>query len=170
MRILFRLSLLLAFALAACEGATTTSPFDEQRNRETVFGTGGLSDLNSALLGGDDEENAPGASGVPVNAYLWRAALDTVNFMPLASADPFGGVIITDWHAPVSAPGERFKLNIVVLSRQLVADGVRARVFKQRRGDAAEWIDAPVDPSTNSELEDAILTRARELRIASVAE
>lgn len=162
------LSLCVAFLLTGCEGATVSNPAEEFQNRETILGRGGIVDLNSVLFG-DEEEDAPsGGTGLAVNAFLWRAALDTLNFLPLASADPFGGVIITDWHAPAETPSERFKVNIVVLTQELAADGVRARVFRQRRDDfEGGWVDAAVDSGTNTDLENAILTRARELRIAA---
>ena len=102
-----------------------------------------------------------------VNAYLWRASLDTINFIPLVSADPFGGVIITDWYTPAETPNERMKVQVTILDRELRADGVRVSVFKQQtspRGGA--WVDAQVDPRTNIDIENAILTRARQLRIA----
>ena len=75
-----------------------------------------------------------------MNAYLWRASLDTINFIPLVSADPFGGVIITDWYTPAETPNERMKVQITILDRELRADGVRVSVFKQtdrRQGPAA---------------------------------
>jgi hypothetical protein len=129
---------------------------------ESVFGQGGLS-----LFGADEPEVDEGGSGIGVNSYLWRASLDTISFMPLASADPFGGVIITDWYTPAETPDERLKVNIVILGRQLRADGVRASVFRQLRDSSGTWADAAVAPETATELEDAILTRARQLRIAS---
>ena len=98
---------------------------------------------------------------------LWRASLDTIYFMPLVSADPFGGVIITDWYTPAETPNERIKVKVSILDRELRADGVRVSVFKQTRSaKAGGWVDAPVDPHTNTEIENAILTRARQLRIA----
>ena len=98
-----------------------------------------------------------------VNAYLWRAALDTLAFMPLASADPFGGVIITDWYQPPSGTGERFKATGYVLGRQLRADGVRISIFRQVL-QGGQWVDAPVSPTTTGEIENKVLARARELR------
>jgi len=132
--------------------------------RESVFGPGGLN-----LLGGDEkEEPAPGGSPIAVNSYLWRASLDTISFMPLTSADPFGGVIITDWYSPAEARDERFKVNIYILGRDLRADGIRAAVFKQRQDPFEGWVDAEVNESTATDLENAILTRARELRISGI--
>ena len=116
---------------------------------------------------GGDSGNRGGDAGIGVNAYLWRASLDTLNFMPLSSADPFGGVIITDWYAPPETPNERFKLNIYILGRQLRADGVKAAVFRQRRDAGGNWTDAAVEARTPLDLENVILTRARQLRIDS---
>src|SRR5262245_27724856 len=96
----------------------------------SIFGSDGLN-----IFGGKkDEDEASGGRGgaVSVNSYLWRASLDTIQFMPLASADPFGGVIITDWYSPPESPEERFKINVYILDRRLISDGVRAAVFKQR--------------------------------------
>ena len=134
--------------------------------RQTIFGEGGLE-----LFGGADGPAAEGGGvGIGVNFYLWRASLDTVSFMPLASADPFGGVIITDWHSGAGAPNERFKLTVYILSRALRADGLRVAVFRQRQDGAGAWLDTPVDPATTTALENTILTRARQMRIAALAE
>jgi hypothetical protein len=112
------------------------------------------------------EDSAAGATGLGVNAFLWRATLDTLSFMPLASADPFGGVIITDWYSPPGAGAERFKATAYVMGRQLRSDGVRISVFRQvRQGQG--WVDAIVAPATAAELEDRVLARARELRSQS---
>jgi hypothetical protein len=113
-------------------------------------------------------EGDAGGAGLGVNAFLWRATLDTLAFMPLASADPFGGVIITDWYSPPGAGAERFKATAYVMGRQLRSDGVRISVFRQvRQGN--NWVDAIVAPSTGAELEDRVLSRARELRSQSAA-
>ena len=125
--------------------------------------------LMSALFGGGGSGQNSGAPGVGVNSFLWRASLDTVSFMPLASADPFGGVIITDWFSPPETPDERFKVNVFILGRDLRADGVRASVFHQRKDPAGQWSEAPVDANTATDLENAILTRARQIRLSAVA-
>ena len=108
---------------------------------------------------------SPGSGGIAVNSYLWRATLDSISFMPLASADPFGGVIITDWYSPPQTPDERFKVNIYILGRALRADGIRASVFRQTN-QGGTWADAPVALNTSTDLENAILTRARQLRMS----
>jgi hypothetical protein len=132
----------------------------QNRDTGTLFGPGGL-------LGSKDKKDTSDNTGVAVNAYLWRASLDTINFIPLVSADPFGGVIITDWYTPAESPNERMKVQITILDRELRADGVRVSVFKQQtNAKAGGWVDAQVDPHTNTDIENAILTRARQLRIA----
>jgi hypothetical protein len=132
------------------------------RNRDegSLFGPGGM-------FGSKAEKRDNTGTGVAVNAFLWRASLDTINFIPLVSADPFGGVIITDWYTPAEQPSERMKVQVTILDRELRADGVRVSVFKQTQGaKGGGWVDAQVDQRTNTEIENAILTRARQLRIA----
>ncbi|MDZ3837928.1 MAG: DUF3576 domain-containing protein [Rhodospirillales bacterium] len=127
---------------------------------DSIFGEGGLS-FGTGTRRREDEE---GGGGIGVNSFLWRASLDTVAFMPVASADPFGGVIITDWYAMPEAPGERFKINVYILGRSLRADGVKVAIFRQVQGPAGEWQDTSVPVQTASSIEDSILTRARQLR------
>ncbi len=108
--------------------------------------------------------------GIGVNAYLWRASLDTLDFMPLESADPWGGVIITDWYATPEVPGERFKVTVYILDTRLRADGVTANVSKQVRNETGEWVSGAVTTDTRIAMENAILTRARELRLSTIDE
>jgi hypothetical protein len=128
---------------------------------DSIAGEGGLFDLF-----GKGRNRDGGGGGIGVNNYLWRATLDTISFMPLASADPFGGVIITDWYTPPETPAERFKMNVYILDRQLRADGVRVSVFRQNRNDSG-WTDATVTKETAVNLENEILNRARQLRFAA---
>ncbi len=133
--------------------------FKKERNSGS---SGGL-----ASLFGNKEDSEGGANfieGVGVNSYLWRATLDTISFMPLSSADPFGGVILTDWHANPDAPGERFKLNIRILGRALRADGINVSMFRQVQDRTGSWINAVIPRVTNEKIENAILFKARELR------
>ncbi len=132
---------------------------------ETVSGSGGINLLDG--FGSNDKGGGAGGGGIGVNSFLWRATLDTVSFMPLNSADPFGGVIITDWYTPPEAPSERFKMNIYILGRQLRADGLRVAVFRQAQSGDGKWINASVKTETSINLENQILTRARQLRVAA---
>ena len=102
-----------------------------------------------------------------VNSYLWRAAIDTVSFAPLLQANPSSGVIITDWYSNPKAPGERVKLTVAVLDPDLRADALRVTAARQINQNGA-WVDAPVSAATVQKLEDIILTRARDLRRATV--
>ncbi len=98
-----------------------------------------------------------GAS-LQVNKYLWRGALETLGFMPFASTDPFGGVIVTDWYSPPSTQGERFKATAYVLGRELRTDGLKLTIFRQVR-EGGQWEDAPVSPATAADIEGKILAR-----------
>jgi hypothetical protein len=102
-----------------------------------------------------------------VNSYLWRASLETISFMPLDGApDPFGGVIVTDWYNAPETPNERNKLNIIITDKQLRAGGLKVSMFKQRRAsETAEWKDVAVNPEDTRKIEDAILAKAREMKI-----
>lgn len=100
---------------------------------------------------------------IGVNAFLWRAALETASFAPLISADSAGGVIITDWYTNPANPGERVKLTIAILDQDLRADALRVNASRQV-AQGAGWVDAPVQAATVQKLEDIILTKARDLR------
>lgn len=104
---------------------------------------------------------------IGVNAYLWRAALDTLSFAPLLQADSNGGVIVTDWYANPANPGERVKLTITILDQDLRADALRVAASRQV-SEAGNWVEAPVQAATIQKLEDIILTKARDLRRQSL--
>lgn len=134
---------------------TDTKDGPDQGLLNTLFG------LNE-MPGNNASSNA---TGISVNGYLWRAALDTISFMPLAQADPFGGTILTDWYRPPETLGERFKVNVYILDSELRADGLRISVFRQRLDPSGNWLDARVSKNTGTNLENAILKRARQMRI-----
>jgi hypothetical protein len=174
----------LLLVLAACSSSPDVKPADTSPVNPKWYGYGAVpasqqgatifgenSNLGTFLgLSGRPSAAAPNATGVGVNTYLWRASLDTISFMPLASADPFGGVIITDWYSPPGSSNERFKINVFILDQQLHAAGIRTTVFRQTRDPkTGAWVDAPVDAKTAQNLEDGILVRARQLRVASAA-
>jgi hypothetical protein len=138
--------------LAAC--GTTGPKVDKPRGG--LFGLGG------------GKPQAGGPAQIGVNGYLWRATLDTLAFMPLASADPYGGVVITDWYSNPEAPNERFKATVYILDTRLRADGLNVQVFKQVADGAGGWVDQQTSAQTETDIENAILTRARLLRLANV--
>lgn len=178
-----RRSLLIApllWALGACEGEefvvdSSDDAYPVERTRTgTMPGKPGKASDRESLLGGvgldlfgKDEDDQKEGGTIYVNSYLWRASLDTISFLPISSADPFGGVIITDWYKPPVAPNERFKVTVWIRSGQLRTDGVRASVFRQQRDPAGGWLDVPVEPRTAIDLENTILARARQLRITA---
>ncbi len=117
-------------------------------------------------LGGSKKNES---SEIGVNSFLWRASLDTIDFMPLDSADPYGGVINTEWYVNPEIQNERFRLTVYILDTRLRADGVRVNVNRQiYDASRSSWMDAVASPDTAREIEGAILTRARELRIATL--
>ena len=113
-------------------------------------------------------KTAAAQPGIGVNSYLWQASLETLAFMPLASADPFGGVIITDWYTNPETPNERFKATVYILDTRLRADGLTVTVFKQTKGADGAWADASTSNQTQVDLENAILTKARQLRLSNI--
>lgn len=117
-------------------------------------------------FGGGDRKSEEAAE-IGVNSLLWRATLDTISFMPLTLTDSFGGVILTDWYADPKTPNERFKMQVYILDTRLRADGIKVNVFKQVQG-AGGWVDAAVSDDTAPQIENAILMRARELRLATL--
>ncbi len=104
-------------------------------------------------------------TGIGVNAYLWRATLDTLSFMPLANADPWGGVINYDWYTDPQTPNERFKATVFILDTRLRADALNVTVTKEVRGADGNWVGASVAAQTETDLENAILTKARQLNL-----
>jgi len=164
------LILLALLLVAACaqgryvEEDEYNDPRKDNMTRGGLFGAEGLTIFG---FGGRSSGRDEGGGALGVNAFLWRGALDTLSFMPLSSADPFGGVIITDWYSPPEAPDERFKVTAYILGRQLRADGVRVSVFRQVNS-RGQWVDVPVTPDMATALEDKILLRARDLRVQSV--
>ena len=112
--------------------------------------------------------NATPAGAIGVNGYLWRATLDTLAFMPLQSADPYGGVVITDWYINPEKPNERFKATVYILDSRLRADGLNVTVFKQVSDGNGGWAPAPTADQTSTDIENAILTRARQLRLSNL--
>ena len=177
-RLLILAALLSPLALAACDtelskesdivtpGDTEfpNAVIDRQRSRQ-----GKLTGSEGITLGGaGDEDGTGGNNPLGVNSFLWRATLDTLAFLPLASPDPFGGVITTDWYEDPEARGERFKVNALILDRRLSSSSLKITVFRQTRNKAGQWEDAAVDATMGRKLEDTVLTRARQMRVTQL--
>ena len=156
-----RFARILAFAgplvLAGCGGDDGSSVKAVPNASYTDPATG------VPLVSGKTNSQQEAGASLQVNKFLWRGALETLAFMPLASADPFGGVIVTDWYSPASASGERFKATAYVLGRELRSDGLKLTIFRQVRS-GGQWEDAPVNPATATDIESKILADARKLR------
>ncbi len=173
---MFRRAIILSsvLLLAACGGVQKEASYPTRpdgtdkivysdQKRDTIWGEGET--LGSKLFGNDEDK--ANNTGIGVNSFLWRASLDTVSFMPIASADPFGGVILTDWYENPDTPGERYKVNIYILDKKLRADGIRATVFKQKKMKEG-WRDVKISNDMATNIENGILSRARELRVAQL--
>jgi hypothetical protein len=113
-------------------------------------------------------KTAPAPNAIGVNSYLWRATLDTLAFMPLASADPYGGVVITDWYINPEKPDERFKCTVYILDTRLRGDALKVTVFKEVSNGAGGWAPSQASDQTSVDIENAILTRARQLRLSNL--
>ena len=133
-----------------------------------VGGCGSVPNLNPLSHKGKARAPSDNAAAIGVNGYLWRATLDTLSFMPLQSADPYGGVIVTDWYTNPEKPDERFKCTVYILDSRLRADGLNVAVFKQNKGADGNWVDAPHAGQTETDIENSILTRARQLRLSNI--
>ncbi len=157
--------------LSACSGTNTEAAGERPDTKhQRAEARGKLTGEDGAFsFGGPKkpEEGAGAGGAIGVNSFLWRATLDTLSFMPFVSADPFGGTVITDWYEDPKTPGERFKVNALILDRTLRADGIKITVFKQK-SDRGNWRDQQVDEKLARSLEDTILTRARQLKVTQL--
>ncbi|HBN21969.1 MAG TPA: DUF3576 domain-containing protein [Holosporales bacterium] len=162
---LFLLGSMAAF-LTSCANMPEAEEDEIVTKRERKYqGYGKFFGEDTLLFGGDNSAKKPDV-GIGVNSYLWKASLDTLSFMPLKSVDPFGGVISTEWYVPKDSPNERVKVDVRILDRVLRADGLSISIFRQEY-QKGRWVNAGVNPATKREIEDAILTRARQLKVAS---
>ena len=130
-----------------------------------LFGKKGLS--VSGLINQDTETNTVvGSIGMTINVYLWKASLDTINFMPLSSADPIGGTIITDWYTSTNNPDERCKLNIFISGTELKTQNLRVASFCQNYIND-RWVNKEINNDNNIQLENAILNKAKKIKLQS---
>ena len=130
-----------------------------------LLGKGGLS--FSGILGTKNKDDSSvNTVSMSVNAYLWRGALETIDFMPLSSADPIGGTIITDWYSTNNNQNERCKLNIFITGKKLSTENLKVTSFCQEYKDPA-WVNKKMDEDNNIKIENAILNKAKKLRLQS---
>lgn len=107
-------------------------------------------------------------TSIGVNSFLWRASLETMQFMPLAQVDSAGGVIVGDWYQNPKIPDERVKVSVAILDGALRADAVQVSAQREVM-ENGRWVAAPVRAGTVQRLEEIILERARTLRQAAAA-
>ena len=130
-----------------------------------MLGKGGLS--FSGILGNNKKKNTETSTvSMSVNAYLWRGALETINFMPLSSADPVGGTIITDWYSTTDNQNERCKLNIFISGKKLSTENLKVTSFCQEYKEPL-WVNKKINEENNIKIENAILNKAKKLRLQS---
>ena len=154
--------LALALMLSACgyvESTRAERPIDRDRQGGSLLTGGDQAGVNLTQL----FTPAPSSGNLPVNAILWRAALDTIAVIPIDDIDTFSGTILSEWYPHPANADERIKVALFVLDRELRADGIRAQVYVQQR-QGTTWIDTGQDKALAARLEDLILTRAREIR------
>ncbi len=128
-----------------------------------LLGDGGISTDN---IFRKKENNSVGTMGMPINSFLWQGALDTVSFMPLNSADPIGGTILTDWYSTSNNENERCKLNVFISGSELKTQNLRVTSFCQNFKNQ-KWVNSEVNNENNTKIENAILNRAKKLRLKS---
>jgi hypothetical protein len=136
----------------------------------TALALGGLVLAGCGSLPFVGDRSAPRANaqqGIGVNGYLWRATLDTLSFMPLLTADPWGGVVNYDWYINPQTPNERFKATVFILDTRLRADALNVTVTREVKDASGAWTGAPVAAQTEADLENAILTKARQLNLSN---
>ena len=127
---------------------------------------GGLLGKKAGIsFGGNEGNNAVSSIGMPINPYLWKGSLETISFMPLSSADPFGGIIITDWYSDGQTINERCKINIFIKGLELKTSNLKVNTFCQSF-ENNRWIDLPTSASQSAQLENAILNKAKRIKLA----
>ena len=131
-----------------------------------LFGKGGMS--LSGIVGGNNQQQnmSAGMISMSVNPFLWRAALETIDFMPLSSADQIGGTIITDWYSTSGNEKERCKLNIFITGINLKTENLRVVSFCQEFKNPT-WVNKETEKENNIKIENAILNKAKKLKLQS---
>ena len=163
MRYLIIIATLLS--LTACISANSSSPKKEGPG-SIITGRAEQGVKLSDLMGQNAQNNG---TGLPINALLWRASLDVVSTIPLDDVDTFGGTIVTEWYQMDETSEERIKITAFVLDRELRADGIRVIVYVQKRA-GNSWQDTGIDSEMGKQIEELILTRAREIRASGYIE
>jgi len=172
----------LSLALAAC-GSSPPSAQQAATNAQpgTVNGQKAASDEAEDIdteatiwtvlgLAKKPSVRRPGPqTGNTVSPILWQAATDTLDFVKFISEDPLAGSIVTDWYSPQGKPNERYRVNVFILARALRSDSIAVTVDRQERQSNGQWAETTIARQVETDLETAILHRARQLRRAWAA-
>jgi len=157
---------ILGLLLSACAGSSgfeaSYPQTSEERETQKIGKLGGEEGL---IAFGGSKSSA--VDGINVNSYLWRATLDTVYKLPILSADPFGGTILTDWYVMDNKSDTRFKLNVFIIGSELRSDAIRVSAFKQHKDRRGDWVDQAPSTMLAQEIENKILLKAREIKFNS---
>ena len=147
----------------ACSNMQSDSkpPADRDDKRKLGFGSIGGEDF---LAFGGPKQNTNSGPALSSNKYLWKASLQSLEFMPLISVDAIGGVIITDWYSTPSAPNEKFKVSVYIHGSVLRADALKVVVHKQVRAANGNWVQSDTSMQVATDLENIILSKARQLK------
>ena len=141
------------------------------RDAETRLQTGGglLGKKGLSLgdvMGNNNNNNSATTIAMSVNPFLWRGALETIDFMPLSSADQLGGTIITDWYSTEDNQNERCKLNIFITGKSLKTENLRVVSFCQEFKNPS-WINKKINLENDIKIENAILNKAKKIKLQS---
>lgn len=161
----------LAVSLSACSNATIEKAETNPLPHDMTKGEGLFSGKSGNLLDifrDDDKDEAPSVARIGVNGYLWRSTLETLDFLPISSADSAGGVVLTDWYNNPEKPGERVKVNVYILGTTLRPQNLKVALFKQVKSESG-WSDVAGSQTTAAQLEETILTGARRLKVKEQA-
>ena len=139
---------------------------DAQNRLRTGGGLLGKTANFSFLENGEEASSQITSLGMPISPYLWKASLETINFMPLSSTDPFAGTIITDWYTSETGQGERCKLNIFINGKDLKTENLKVSSFCQILK-KNQWVNLPSKNEDNTKLENVILNKAKKLKLTS---
>ena len=176
----FALAASLSLALAACVASppaeqagkpagTQPSAAETQKAASSEPGEIDTEATIWTVLGLAKKESVkdPGPqTGRTVSPILWQAAHDTLDFVKYASEDPLTGSIVTDWYSPPGNPNVRYRVNVFILSRALHSDSLSVTVDRQQRSADGQWAETTIARQVETDLENAILSRARQLKRA----
>lgn len=133
---------------------------DEKREEDlgSMLGSEGLH-FSPAKIG----KTSTSSQAMAINNYLWRASLEALSSMPLASSDSMGGVIVTDWYSAKASSNSKFKIVVTISGTTIDPTNLSVKLYKRKKV-KGEWVD--IEDNNNAlaiSIEEKILVRARQL-------